>query len=325
MRPQLGYVLLKALGSWKNHGVYNISVLTTVMGMQNFLSLFCVLGLEDALCASGAAPRHAFHRTWNQVIPNKNIWGINEIRMRCLKEVKVPGLEIAGSFEKLVVLEQTNLAEPKSFYWNSTSVELLILPGEIRERKKEAVWTRRSKLRVGPSVVRWVSFRAPSRQSVWAPARISACSGKSSSGQNGRGIPEQPVSSPCSGKGSCPTTRCRCTHVYDLINITLSCCISVHGFWRFLADSVVSSRGRGCTVQFLFGLLQKLWCTLCLRRGGWQEAAACVCVFLMLSSQRREGLLHPWESCAWPGDAPQSRAGLPAKLHGLQRLCVGGN
>lgn len=54
--------------------------------------------------------------------------------MKCLKEMKVPGLEIAGSFEKLVILEQAKLAGPKSFYWNSASAELLILPGQIRKR-----------------------------------------------------------------------------------------------------------------------------------------------------------------------------------------------
>lgn len=105
------------------------------------------MSLDWRMHASDAAPRYALYRTWSQVISK---WKY-EIWMRCLKELKVPGLEIAGSFEKLVVLEQANLAEPKSFYWNSISVELLILPGEIRKWKKEAVWTRRSRLRVGPS------------------------------------------------------------------------------------------------------------------------------------------------------------------------------
>lgn len=73
---------------------------------------------------------------------------------------------------------------------------------------------------------------------------------------------------PCSRKCSCPTTKCRCTHVYDLIKYTHSCYIYTHGFWRFFADNAVSSCGGECTAPFLFGLLQKL-CTLCLRRVGW--------------------------------------------------------
>lgn len=90
----------------------------------------------------------------------------------------------------------------------------------------------------------------------------------------------------------------------------------------------MSSCSRECTAPFLFGLFQKLWCTLCLRRVGWQEAAACAYVPHVVPAM--EGGIAPSPGIPVLGleMLPQSRAGLPescSRLHSLQRRLVGGN